>query len=87
MIRIQTAGVDNKADIPKYRKSRWVGIPDRKVSANTCYLGPVIDGSNNDLNFSFVRYFDNKDIIFLRFMVLSIGQRNEAMFSFPHLFA
>ena len=86
MIRIQTAGVDKKADIPKYRKSRWVGVPNRKISANTCYLGRVIDGSNNDLNFSFVRYFDNKDIIFLRFMIISIGQRNGAVFSFPHLF-
>ena len=41
----------------------------------------------NDLNFAFVRYFDNKDVIFLRFMVLSFGQRKGAMFSFPHLFA
>jgi len=59
----------------------------RKISANTCYLGQVIDGSNNDLNFTFIRYFDNKDIILLRFMVISIGQSNGAVFSFPHLFA
>jgi hypothetical protein len=59
----------------------------RNRAERPCYLGRVIDGSNNDLNFAFVRYFDNKDIIFLRFMVISIGQRNGAVFSFPHLFA
>jgi hypothetical protein len=57
------------------------------VHAKTGHFGREIDISKNDLNFAFVRYFDNKDIIFLRFMVLSIGQRNGAMFSFPHLFA
>lgn len=87
MIKIQMTGVDKKADIPKYRKSRYVGVPNRKISANTCYLWRVIHDSNNDLDYAFAWYFDNKDIIFLRFMVISIGERNGAAFSFPHLFA
>ena len=61
--------------------------PELPRTAKTGHLGREIDSSNNDLNFAVVRYFDNKDIIFLRFMVLSIGQRNGAVFSFPHLFA
>ncbi len=60
---------------------------DRLRAARTGHLGREIDSSNKDLNFSVVRYSDNKDIIFLRFMVLSIGQRNGAVFSFSHLLA
>jgi len=59
-----------------------------QCSATTGHLEWIVDRSiNYAWIYLFIRYFDNKDIMFLRIMVFSGSQRNGAVFSFPHLFA